>query len=127
MAEPRGRARQAIDIGGLDQSVAVAPQVVGPDCVNRDDNDIGFCFRCLESDRKADETQERAQPPRKSRRDEKAFSPIRKPGGRGTVWDGNTREAFHKKDLDPCRYTIYQHIPSSNWTAEFVPKVWLIV
>ena len=71
--EPRGGARQGIDVGRLNQPVAVAPQVVGADRVNSNDDDIGFFFRCLEFDSKRDEKQDGVHPPHNSAGDEKAF------------------------------------------------------
>ena len=55
MSVAHGRTRQRIDVGRLNQPVAVAPQVVGTYRVNSNNDDIRFCFRCVELDRKRDE------------------------------------------------------------------------
>src|SRR3989454_10525283 len=75
VAEPRGRARQGINVRSLDLTVAITAQVVSPQRVNGNENYVGLRVGGLESGRGRDQTKGEGRGPKKDGDEVKVLSP----------------------------------------------------
>src|SRR2546425_4506896 len=103
VAEPRGRARQGINVRSLDLTVAITAQVVSPQRVDGNENYVGLRLGCLESGRGRDQTKGEGRGPKKDGDEVKVLSP--------------PSHVCSKSDDAPEHYTPQVTRPPENCTS----------